>query len=173
MFGFVSLPQANPPPQLQLTTASPQRKTLDIITLFHKASTPASTRAVNLLKQASTNASQAANETPSPPSAREPFELDITEKPPTADQVETILEYVGKSEIPRVVSGATSVSDALRKFKMDKESFVRPVVSFWFLRCGWEREGCVAGCVANWCRLLIGVTARLLSGRRSPRSSSC
>lgn len=51
-----------------------------------------------------------------------------------------------KSEIPRIVSGAGNVADAMRRFKMDKESFVTPLVSFWFLfrEADWvgKRESC-------------------------------
>ncbi|SPO03797.1 uncharacterized protein DNG_06480 [Cephalotrichum gorgonifer] len=106
------------------------RKTLDIITLFHKANSPASTRVVGLLKQASTAASQAANEG-SKAGVRDPFDLNVTEEAPTQDQVETILEYVGTEGIPRVVSGASTVTEALRRFNLDKDSFQRPLVVDW------------------------------------------
>lgn len=76
---------------------------------------------------------------------REPFDLDITEKEPTRDQVETILGYVEKEEIPQIVSGAGSVADALRKFKMDKGSFKTPLVSF--LGCGEEKGTLLMGFV--------------------------
>ncbi|KEZ43043.1 hypothetical protein SAPIO_CDS5120 [Scedosporium apiospermum] len=108
-------------------------KTLDIVTLFHKANSPASTRIVNLLKTASANASQAANEATNstPAKAREPFELNITEEPPTEDQVKTILEYIGPAEIPHVVKGANNVTEALKRFKQDRNSFQRPLVVDW------------------------------------------
>ncbi|PKS12111.1 hypothetical protein jhhlp_001409 [Lomentospora prolificans] len=106
-------------------------KTLDIITLFHKANSPASTRIVDILKTASTQASQAANEATNATNTREPFELNVTEDPPTEDQVQTILEYVGPSRIPQVVKGANNVSEALKKFKQDQASFQRPVVVDW------------------------------------------
>ncbi|KAL2106009.1 hypothetical protein VUR80DRAFT_7427 [Thermomyces stellatus] len=119
------------------------RKTLDIITLFHKANAPAPAPLVNLLKQAATNASQAANEAPSvgapdsaptsaaAPTTREPFDLDITDQLPTQDQVETILGYVKPNEISQVVSGANSVADAMRRFKMDKDTLKTPLVVDW------------------------------------------
>ena len=143
MFGFVSTLSVEASSAQRTNQCAPiQRKTLDIITLFHKGNSPASARIVNLLKQASTNASQAANEATSAASTtREPFELDITEKAPTTDQVETILGYVDKNEIPQVVNGANSITEAMRKFKMDKDSFKTPMVSFepFFLVCRRSR----------------------------------
>lgn len=112
-----------------------QRKTLDIITLFHKPSNPASTRVATLLKQASANAQaeatidQASDHTDQSSPAREDFELNITEDAPTQDQVQTILEYVGQSKVQSIIKGAQDQKDALRKFKENKESFQRPVVS--------------------------------------------
>ncbi|KAF7553890.1 hypothetical protein G7046_g6965 [Stylonectria norvegica] len=105
-------------------------KTLDIVTLFHKASSPASARVATLLKQASTKAQAgSAGETSTP--TREQFELNITEDPPTEDQVKTILEYVGASGVSSVVKGARDEKDALKKFKESSASFQRPVVVDW------------------------------------------
>ncbi|OTA56804.1 DUF1687-domain-containing protein [Hypoxylon sp. EC38] len=114
-------------------------KTLDIITLFHKAGSPASTRVANLLKQVSANASETATEDQAsdhspqthPKRSRQEFELNITEDPPTADQLKTILEYVGKNRISSIVKGATTENEALKKFNENKESFKRPVVVDW------------------------------------------
>ncbi|KYK57866.1 hypothetical protein DCS_04879 [Drechmeria coniospora] len=111
------------------------RKTLDIVTVFHKAGSPASTRVANLLKQMSVNAQTSAtqdqaSEASKKPS-RDPFELDITEEPPTQEQVQTILEYVGQSNISHVIKGATDEKDALKKFKQNKENFLRPVTVDW------------------------------------------
>jgi arsenate reductase-like glutaredoxin family protein len=111
-----------------------QHKTLDIITLFHKAGSPASTRVANLLKQVSANSTagatidQASDHSHQTTPKREQFELNITEDPPTADQVQTILEYVGKSGIPSIIRGARDEKDALKKFKESKESLQRPLV---------------------------------------------
>lgn len=111
---------------------TPQRKTKDIITLFHKSSTPASTKVLNLLKQVSANASEAATEdqasdtTPQTQFTRAEFDLDVTEKPPTPDQLRTILDYVGTPS--SVINGASTVDEAMKKFKQDAESFKRPVV---------------------------------------------
>ncbi|KAL2210238.1 DUF1687-domain-containing protein [Sarocladium strictum] len=113
------------------------RKTLDIITLFHKPSNPASTRVATLLKQASANAQteatadQASDHSHQSPPGRDDFELNITEEAPTQDQVQTILEYVGQSNIQRVIKGAQDQKDALRKFKENNDSFQRPITVDW------------------------------------------
>lgn len=131
MFRFVSLPLLVHETML---LTNQQHKTLDIVTVFHKASSPASVRVANLLKQVSANASsgatldQASDHSAQTTPIREQFELNITEDPPTDDQVKTILEYVGTSGIPKVISGANTEKDALRKFKESKENFIRPVV---------------------------------------------
>ncbi|CAK7267570.1 hypothetical protein SEPCBS57363_002658 [Sporothrix epigloea] len=117
------------------------RKTLDIVTLFHKASSPASMRVVTLLKQASAHASETATEDQAsdhtvqteqvPSSRREPFDLNITEDPPTSDQLQTILEYVGTTGIASIVKGASTQAEAMRKFRESHENFQRPVVVDW------------------------------------------
>ncbi|KAF5233102.1 hypothetical protein FANTH_12698 [Fusarium anthophilum] len=112
-------------------------KTLDIVTVFHKASSPASVRVANLLKQVSANSTsgatldQASDHSAQTAPIRDQFELNITEDPPTDDQVKTILEYVGSNGIPNVIKGANNEKEALRKFKESKENFVRPVVVDW------------------------------------------
>ncbi|KAF4343844.1 thioredoxin-like fold [Fusarium beomiforme] len=112
-------------------------KTLDIVTVFHKASSPASVRVANLLKQISANASsgatldQASDHSAQTAPIRDQFELNITEDPPTDDQVKTILEYVGSSGISSVIKGANNEKEALRKFKESKENFIRPMVVDW------------------------------------------
>jgi arsenate reductase-like glutaredoxin family protein len=109
-------------------------KTLDVITLFHKPSIQASTRIATLLKQASAQSQEYATEDQASDhshqqTSREPFELDITENPPTKDQLKSIFEYVGGSKIAQLVKGASSQSDALKKLQEDPDNFVRPVVS--------------------------------------------
>ncbi|KXJ93747.1 thioredoxin-like protein [Microdochium bolleyi] len=112
-------------------------KTLDIITLFHKSGSPASTRAAALLKQISANASepatedQASDHTPQTAPPRDEFELNITEDLPTEDQLRTILGYVGESKVSSVVKGASSESDAIKKFKSSADNFQRPVIVDW------------------------------------------
>ncbi|KAI1272684.1 DUF1687-domain-containing protein [Xylaria sp. FL0933] len=112
-------------------------KPLDIITLFHKASSPASVRAATVLKQASANASESATEDQASDHShqtnphRPEFELNITEDPPTADQLKTILEYVGKPKISSIVKGATTENEALKKFKESVDNLHRPLVVDW------------------------------------------
>jgi replicative superfamily II helicase len=110
-------------------------KTLDVITLFHKSSLAPSVRIANLLKQASAQAAETATEDQASDHShqtfqikREPFELDITEAPPTADQLSSILEYVGAGKAAQLVKGASSQSDALKKLKETPDNFVHPVV---------------------------------------------
>lgn len=91
-------------------------------------------RVATLLKQASANASESATEDQASDHsaqthpARAEFELNITEDPPTSDQVQTILEYVGRPNIGSIIKGASSNDEALRLFKQNAESFQRPVV---------------------------------------------
>ncbi|KAL8811018.1 MAG: hypothetical protein Q9223_001559 [Gallowayella weberi] len=114
-------------------------KTLDVITLFHKASSPASIRAQTLLKQISAHASESATEdqatdhTEQNKLQRTEFELNVTEDPPTSDQLRTILEYVGSGagRAGQIVEGATGETDALAKLKEDPENFKRPVIVDW------------------------------------------
>ncbi|KAL8661969.1 MAG: hypothetical protein Q9202_005095 [Teloschistes flavicans] len=114
-------------------------KTLDVITLFHKASSPASIRAHTLLKQISAHASetatedQAADHTAQNKLQRTEFELNVTEDPPTSDQLRTILEYVGSGggRAGQIVEGATDESDALKKLKEDPSRFKQPVIVDW------------------------------------------
>ncbi|KAL8859847.1 MAG: hypothetical protein Q9178_003680 [Gyalolechia marmorata] len=111
-------------------------KSLDVITLFHKASSPASVRAQTLLKQISAHASESATEDQATDHSeqnkfqRTEFELNITEDPPTSDQLRTILEYVGSGggRAGQIVEGATGEADALKKLKENPDSFQRPVV---------------------------------------------
>lgn len=132
-----------PKPQPLFDTSAAQHKTLDIVTLFHKASSPSSIRVANLLKQASASASAYATEdqaaqTTTPTHAnhgRDPFELNITEELPTEDQVQTILKYAGPRGLPTIIRGARDEKDALKKYKENKENFLRPVVRLLFFFC--------------------------------------
>ncbi|CCU82718.1 hypothetical protein BGHDH14_bgh04320 [Blumeria hordei DH14] len=117
-------------------------KTLDVITLFHKSSSPASQRVHELLRQASVNASKKACQTSSGPDAspsRDPFELEVNEEPPTQDQLRSIFEYTGIGNIETVVKGATDSVDAWKKLKANNDSFQRP------LTVDWARGRVVAG----------------------------
>jgi len=114
-----------------------QHKALDVITLFHKPSLPASTRVLNILKQVSAHASegatedQASNHSHQNKIQRSEFELNITEEPPTSDQLRTILEYVGARRIKDIVDGARDEVDAMRLLKEDGKRFRRPVIVDW------------------------------------------
>ncbi|TQS31379.1 hypothetical protein Golomagni_08342, partial [Golovinomyces magnicellulatus] len=62
---------------------------------------------------------------------RDQFELNITEDLPTESQVQTILEYVGKAGVPKIVKGAMDEKDALKKFRESKDNLQRPLVVDW------------------------------------------
>lgn len=93
-------------------------------------------RVASLLKQASANATehatedQASDHSAQTAPERAEFELNITEDPPTADQLQTILEYVGKRGVSSIIEGASSESEAMKLFKQSAEKFKRPVVCF-------------------------------------------
>ncbi|PBP27686.1 hypothetical protein BUE80_DR001366 [Diplocarpon rosae] len=112
-------------------------KTKDVITLFHKASSPASIKVNSFLKQVSANASETATEdqasehSSQSKSQRPEFELEVTEEPPTQDQLKSILEYVGAHQADTIVNGARDEADALRKLKENSENFQRPVTVDW------------------------------------------
>ncbi|KAL8870488.1 MAG: hypothetical protein Q9174_003483, partial [Haloplaca sp. 1 TL-2023] len=114
-------------------------KSLDVITLFHKASSAPSIRAHTLLKQISAQASetatedQAADHTAQNKIQRSEFELNVTEDPPTGDQLRTILEYVGSGggRAGQIVEGAADEADALKKLKEDPSRFKPPVIVDW------------------------------------------
>ncbi|KAJ5772350.1 hypothetical protein N7520_002879 [Penicillium odoratum] len=124
-------------------------KTLDPITLFHSPSVRSSTRVLNILKQASTAASETATEDQASDYSshakqqREEFELEVTTNDPTTDQLRSILDYISPTSgvggqgnkatysVSDLVKGAKNADDALKKFKDDKSSFVRPVTVDW------------------------------------------
>lgn len=60
---------------------------------------------------------------------RKDFELDVTESPPTGDQMRSILEYVGAKRAGDLVKGAKGEAEAMRRVMDSGETFVRPVVS--------------------------------------------
>jgi len=112
-----------------------QHKTLDVITLFHKASSPASLRVHSLLKQISANASQHATEDQASDHSaqtnsqkRQEFELDVTEEPPTEDQLKSILEYMGPQAAGSIIKGAKTEAEAMKLLKQNGDNFQRPVV---------------------------------------------
>ncbi|KAF2499555.1 DUF1687-domain-containing protein [Lophium mytilinum] len=109
----------------------------DVVTLFHKPSVPASARVLTILKQANAHSvahateDQASNHQTQSKAERHEFELDVTEAPPTSDQLRNILEYLGAGAPGRVIRGAKDEADAMRKLKEDGESFQRPLVVDW------------------------------------------
>lgn len=90
---------------------------------------------LNLLKQTAATAQATATEDQASSHAgqdkiqRTNFDLDITESPPTGDQLRTILEYAGGKKPEMFVTGASSTSDAMTKLKESADAFRRPVVS--------------------------------------------
>ena len=61
--------------------------------------------------------------------SRPEFELDITEEPPTEDQLKSIMEYMGGAKSAGIlVKGARDELDAMKKLRATKDSFERPVV---------------------------------------------
>lgn len=105
-----------------------------MITLFHKPSLPASVRVLTLLKQISAHASETATEdqatdhTAQNKIQRSQFQLNVTEDPPTGDQLRTIMEYTGDRKAGQIVEGAKDASDAMSKLSQDIKKFTAPVV---------------------------------------------
>ncbi|KLU83348.1 hypothetical protein MAPG_02410 [Magnaporthiopsis poae ATCC 64411] len=114
-------------------------KPLDTVTLFHKASSPASMRVAALLKQVSAQATETATEDQASDHAaqsrqhqqRAEFDLQITEDAPTPDQLQTILEYIGAPSVGAVIKGARTPTDALKLYKQKPDSFQWPLVVDW------------------------------------------
>lgn len=59
---------------------------------------------------------------------RTEFDLNVTEDPPTSDQLRTILEYVGETRAKDLIDGARSEGDAIRTLSQDPSKFIAPVV---------------------------------------------
>ncbi|KAF2199664.1 hypothetical protein GQ43DRAFT_108171 [Delitschia confertaspora ATCC 74209] len=109
----------------------------NVVTLFHKPSSTASTRVLTLLKQANSQSvshateDQASSHDTQNKAERAEFEFDVSEAPPTVDQLKNILEYLGGSAAGKVINGAQNESDALKKLKENAELFQRPLVVDW------------------------------------------
>ena len=62
--------------------------------------------------------------------------MNVTEEPPTGDQLRTIIEYTGDRKAGQIVDGARDASDAISKMAQDIKTFKAPVVSayptFWW-----------------------------------------
>ncbi|KAI9863124.1 MAG: hypothetical protein M1813_003944 [Trichoglossum hirsutum] len=110
-------------------------KTLDVITLFHRPTLASSVRVLNLLKQASSNAAEAGTRDQASDSSTQTggqeFELNVTEEPPTGDQLRSILEYVGTRRLGEIVRGAKDEADAMRKLQQNSENFQMPLTVDW------------------------------------------
>jgi hypothetical protein len=89
-----------------------------------------------LLKQISATASESATEDQASDhlhqskskSHRQEFDLEVTEEPPTPDQLKSILEYIGAQNAGTIIRGAKDEADAMRKLKASGDNFERPVV---------------------------------------------
>jgi arsenate reductase-like glutaredoxin family protein len=147
----------------------------NVVTLFHKPSSQASMRAHTILKQANAQSvatateDQASSHSAQNKTERTEFELEVTEEPPTADQLKSIVEYLGgPSAIGRVIEGAKDETDALRRLKADANTFQRPLVVDW-------NQGKAGECIARVLSLVLRVTNLFLQllATMSPRSSVC
>ena len=91
-------------------------------------------RVHTLLKQASAASAahatedQASDHSEQTKPKRGEFKLDVTEEPPTPDQLKNILDYVGLGNAGTVIKGARDEGDAMKKFRENKNSFQHPVV---------------------------------------------
>ncbi|RMZ74247.1 Thioredoxin-like fold [Pyrenophora seminiperda CCB06] len=110
----------------------------NVVTLFHAPSNQASTRVLTLLKQANAQSvahateAQASSHVAQDKAERTEFELDVTEAPPTTDQLKNILDYLGGTGAAgKVINGAENESDAMRRLKADGNVFRRPLVVDW------------------------------------------
>jgi hypothetical protein len=56
---------------------------------------------------------------------------DVQESTPTADQLTSILEYLGPAQAGSVIADATSTTDALKRFKANESLFKAPVTVDW------------------------------------------
>lgn len=136
-----NVPLRKPPPSnihTQHTLTRSKHKPLDIITLFHHPTLPASSRALALLQQASATSCATATEdqaschTHHAELQHSPFQVDVTEEPPTPDQVKVIMDYLGPGlKVADLVEGAKDRLDALRRVKEDGGRFRRPVIVDW------------------------------------------
>ncbi|KAK1833191.1 thioredoxin-like protein [Podospora conica] len=104
------------------------KKSLDVIQLFHKTGSPTSTKAADFLKRIAVQASESASEDKA---NRDPFELQVTEEPPTQDQLQTMLDYAGDKGISSIVEGAKTSSEALRLVKENVDRLRRPITVDW------------------------------------------
>jgi arsenate reductase-like glutaredoxin family protein len=90
----------------------------------------------SLLKQASaitseyTTKDQASDYLHQTLARREEFKLNITKDPPTAEQLKSILEYIGTQRASTIVRGAKNKTDTIKKLKENRENFQKPVIRY-------------------------------------------
>lgn len=113
------------------------------VTLFHRPTVASSVRVNSLLKRLSAEATETATEDQAADHShqnkiqRSQFELNVTEDPPTGDQLRNLIEYVGSEEggkgpveaAEMLVQGAKNEKDAIRRLSEDSSRFKWPVVS--------------------------------------------
>jgi hypothetical protein len=61
---------------------------------------------------------------------RREFELNITEDPPTPDQLKSMLEYVGAQKASTFIKGAKDEADAMMKLEQNVENLQWPIVCY-------------------------------------------
>lgn len=92
-----------------------------------------------MLKQASAQATETTIETQESNHAnkskmqRSPFELNVTETPPTKDQLRNILDYVGIHKAHLMINAKKDKEDLIKKLSRDPSLFLPPVVSLFAL----------------------------------------
>ena len=77
---------------------------------------------------------------------RSDFELNVTEEPPTGDQLKTIIEYAGERKASQIVDGARDALDAIHKLSQDRNKFRAPVVSINMNNAASESTDHMKGC---------------------------
>lgn len=106
------------------------------VTIFHNSSSSGSSRILNILKQANAAArthateDQASSHHSHNDAQKTDFDLDVAEGVPTSDQLRSILDYVGETNINKVIEGASDAADAQRRLRANANSFQRPLVRF-------------------------------------------
>jgi hypothetical protein len=121
---------------VHLLTGIQQHGVKNAVTIFHKPSSPGSSRILNILKQAHATAGthatedQASSHQSHSDAQKTEFDLEVAEGPPTSDQLRSILDYVGETNANKIVEGASDTADAQRRLRANANSFQRPLVRF-------------------------------------------
>ncbi|KAK9468860.1 thioredoxin-like protein [Lipomyces arxii] len=90
-----------------------------VVTLFHSPTSSASRRALQALKQSA------------PLLEKARYKLDVTEAAPTADQLKTIVQYLGPEKVSAIVDGASTLREAYSITAQSPDSVLRPIVVDW------------------------------------------